>query len=313
MDYSVSYTTTFCGQLDNSFTMNLVHQSNGWRVEWAPSLIFPDMEKDDTVRVLRLSARRGEIFSADDELLAANVPGETVYANPDYIDDPAAFASAIAPLIGSTSAEVGIMLERAGNRLAVLKSYQPGKLDAATKEAILAVKGAGIDTEALSTFRQYPYGEAFFHITGYTGSITKEELDKVKGTEEEKLYSGDSIVGKSGLEYTYDKALRGRDGREVYIADKLGNKKRTLYVFDAVNGTDIHLSIDTQTQKRAYDLLKLYLREGQSGVAIVMNPETGKIDAMASYPGFDPNRFVGGHFQGRLGTRQQERERQAAL
>lgn len=294
VDYDCAYLTKHCGELSNSFAMNLVKQSDGWKVEWAPTLIFPEMIKDDTVRVLRLNAKRGEIFSKNGELLAANVPGVSVYGNPESIEDKAAFADALSELIGMTSDEIRIQLERSGNRLAVFKSFLPDELSSEAQAALLSIKGVGLDTNSFSTFRQYPQGEAFFHITGYAGKITEDELKKFKGTDQEKLYNGDSIIGKSGLELSFDKLLRGKDGREVYIADKLGNKKRSLYVYPAVNGVDLHLSIDTELQNLTYDLLKLYLREGQSGVVIVMDPTTGKIDTMTSYPGIDPNRFIKG-------------------
>ena len=88
--YSASYTATYysdyIGDVTNNFTAVAVHEGGEWKVEWSPALIFPEMEWGDTVRIARLSAKRGEILS-NGEALAKTTGGISVYASVSKIED----------------------------------------------------------------------------------------------------------------------------------------------------------------------------------------------------------------------------------
>jgi penicillin-binding protein len=169
----------------------------------------------------------------------------------------------------------------------------PEDMDSSAAEEILAIEGAGIDRKAFGTIRVYPFGSLMAHTLGYVGPVGEDELKSLEARAPGQ-YNADSIVGKSGLEYAYESELRGTDGREYYIAGENGEKKSVLYTIPAKDGLDLHLSVDTKMQKRLEEVVSLSLASYQTGAVIALNPATGAIKALCSYPGFDPNVFVRG-------------------
>ena len=148
------------------------------------------------------------------------------------------------------------------------------------KEKLLQIPGILINsTEA----RIYPYGEETSHLVGYIQSISKEELEKNSG----KGYSSTSVIGKSGLELIYEEKLRGIDGKEIYIEDESGNKVKTLAFQEKKDGENLKLTIDSNLQKKVYELMK-----DDKGLFVIMNPKTGELLSLVSTPSYDSNDFI---------------------
>ncbi|MEA2005190.1 MAG: penicillin-binding protein 2, partial [Acidobacteriota bacterium] len=95
------------------------------------------------------------------------------------------------------------------------------------------------------------------------------------------------LIGKTGIEKQYESILVGKKGKVLEIVDSSGRKKGELLREEPVKGKDIRLSLDFDLQKKAEDLL-----DGREGAIIVLSPKTGEILSMASYPSFDPNKFI---------------------
>ncbi|MEX2027908.1 MAG: penicillin-binding transpeptidase domain-containing protein, partial [Candidatus Curtissbacteria bacterium] len=137
--------------------------------------------------------------------------------------------------------------------------------------------------------RAYSLGEAGSHVLGYTSLAQKTDLSG-----NSKLLSED-LIGRAGVEETYDDFLLGRDGQKLLEVDASGNNVSILDEVAPKDGQSIHLTIDAKLQKVAYEALK----KGAAGVGtnrgaiIVSNPQTGEVLALASLPSFDPNN-VGG-------------------
>lgn len=134
--------------------------------------------------------------------------------------------------------------------------------------------------------RGYPFDSAFAHVLGYTGEISQEEIvserDKFK-------YAAADMVGKMGIEQSYDTLLRGKDGREVYEVDALGQIVRVLGRFEPTAGNNLKLTLDAKLQQIAASELT-----GKKGAVIATIPTTGEIVTLYSSPSFDPNRFIRG-------------------
>ncbi len=134
--------------------------------------------------------------------------------------------------------------------------------------------------------RVYPEHSLLSHVLGYVGLISEKELLENEG----KGYNLESIVGKSGIEKIYDSQLKGTDGIIKRIVD--ASNQVTAEIIEKgkepVPGNNIFLSIDTRIQRIAEEALG-----NNIGAVIVSKPATGEILAMASYPRFDPNLFVG--------------------
>ncbi len=112
----------------------------------------------------------------------------------------------------------------------------------------------GVDVEEAS-LRRYPDGEYFASIIGYTGQISQEEYDALSD-EDKKRYSLSDIVGKTGIEQTYDSTLQGEKGEATFYVDNLGKVTETVSTTDPKAGNDVYLSIDRDLQISAYQLLE---------------------------------------------------------
>ncbi|HZD72644.1 MAG TPA: penicillin-binding protein 2 [Actinomycetota bacterium] len=156
----------------------------------------------------------------------------------------------------------------------------------------------GVEPEVLA-LRQYPQGTLAAHLLGYVGEISGDEL---KSGTFQGLQQGDT-VGKSGVELTYDRYLRGRDGVEDFEVNASGRVIRSLGGRPPVPGMDLRLSIDLDIQKQAEKLLKDGMRLARglgsrfpapAATAVVLDPNDGSLLALASLPEYDPRKFVGG-------------------
>ena len=157
--YSASYTATYysdyIGDVTNSFTAVAVHEGGEWKVEWSPALIFPEMEWGDTVRIARLSAKRGEILS-NGEAIAKTAGGISVYASVSKIEDMSLFLQQTSRLLNMTEAAITKKLEKAYNDVAIIKQYYSDEITDSVREQLLQIAGIGIDNGNYYTVREYP-------------------------------------------------------------------------------------------------------------------------------------------------------------
>ena len=174
-------------------------------------------------------------------------------------------------------------------------------------------KSSGIVVETIP-IRHYPNRYLASHILGYMGPIaTGDELEKYVN---ERGYLRDEIIGKTGIEESYEDNLKGKNGRSLVTVDSNGNRKQTISKSTSEPGDDVYLTIDKDLQEMAEKSLKGVLesiRRGssyeseygsfapikpapnaESGAVVVTNVKTGQVLAMASFPDYDPNIFATG-------------------
>lgn len=166
------------------------------------------------------------------------------------------------------------------------------------------------------TVRVYPYGSVAANVLGYTGRITAEGIKTLSpGVDpdgNEKTYYPDSIVGLAGIEAAYEEELRGTPGIELVQVDYRNRPVGTESYQPPKIGNDVQLHIDIDVQIRAEQALADRLavlrgtpqqdglmRRSPAGSAVVMDPNTGAVIALASYPTFDPQEFANGITQSR--------------
>ena len=133
--------------------------------------------------------------------------------------------------------------------------------------------------------RTYPAGAMAANVLGYVAEISEEEL---KAHAEEDYLGGD-LIGKAGIERSYEERLRGEAGEEAIEVDARGRRVRTLDSHPATKGEDLRLTLDMGFQKRAGELLKDY-----RGALLAMDVRTGAILALASSPTYDNNPLAWG-------------------
>ena len=150
--------------------------------------------------------------------------------------------------------------------------------------------GVQVDAEAR---RRYPEGALMSHVLGWTGRISGPEFSRLR----DDGYFPEDLLGKAGLEATYEDVLRGTYGLEVVDLDRSGLEVRApRLVQEPVPGNSLELTIDTRVQKDAEKALKWAMnRVGiDRGAIIAMNPQNGEILAMVSLPSYDNNKFARG-------------------
>ncbi len=157
--------------------------------------------------------------------------------------------------------------------------------------------GVSISTNAART---YLAGNLAAHVIGYTGKIKEDEYNANKDT-----YNIDDIIGKTGIEYVFEKYLKGTDGEKQVEMSVDGTITGETVAKNAIAGSDVVLTIDSNLQKVTQDALENCINkirsggfaqtyDAQGGAAVVMNVNTGEVLATASYPTFEPQWFVGG-------------------
>ena len=153
---------------------------------------------------------------------------------------------------------------------------------------------------ATSATRTYLNGSLAAHVIGYTGKIKEEEYNKQKD-----IYDIDDIVGKTGIEYLFEEQLRGKDGEKQVEMSVDGTITGEYVSQNAIAGSDIVLTIDSNLQQVAQTALENCINkiknggfpatyDAQGGSVVVMNVNTGEVLATASYPTYEPQWFVGG-------------------
>ena len=137
--------------------------------------------------------------------------------------------------------------------------------------------------------RRYLPGPALAHVLGYVGAISKEEYKQLK----EGDYRLQDVIGKSGVELTYESLLRGRPGKKLVKVDAAGRELEVISERLPVDGANVVLTIDLEMQKQVEKILEQYVGPQDNGAAVVMDVHTGEVLAMVSVPSFDNNIFSG--------------------
>lgn len=271
------------GQIEFNNTASLTKNENKeYIINWSSNLIFPELNNNYKVRVSSTPSKRGSLLDRNGTPIAKQgtiskigiVPGKLGENKEENIQKIAELLNMSVDTINSYLSSSWVK----DDSFVSIKniSYDNTEL----KEQLLQISGIMIDSK---TDRVYPYKEATSHITGYISSITAEELENIQN----KGYTSNSIIGKTGLEKEYEDRLKGIDGVKIYIEDDTGTNIKTIKEIAAQDGEDIKLTIDLDIQLKIYEQLK-----NDEGFFVVMNPKTGEVLALVSTPSYDANKFV---------------------
>ena len=248
-----------------------------------------------------ITAPRGLIFDRGGRAIAVNAPAWTLTIRPADLPQ-ARRDAAFALLADITGADALAMRER-------LEAYAGSALDQVvvarglTREAALLVAERaeelpGVAVEVRSVRRYLDGtgaadGALLAQVLGYTGRIGPAELESLSAAG----YLHDDVIGRAGVEASFEEALRGATGVEVAERDAAGRHGDVIEtVRQPRPGTNLMLTIDARTQRMATDALTwgMDVAGVSQGVTVVMNPQTGEILAMVSLPTYDANAFAAG-------------------
>ena len=229
---------------------------------------FRDRALDQRVRTVELPASRGLILDRSGEALAISLPARDIYADPRYVEDPWGTAVSLAPVLDRDIGELVELLTTETTFVYLARQVDPEVADGV---ADLGLAGIGFLD---STRRHYPAGALASQVLGFVG---------VDGE------------GLSGLELQYEGVLAGEAGERTQELDPHGQP--ILGGVDVLRaptaGSSLVTTIDRDFQFQAQEALAqaVEANRARGGSVIVMDPRTGDILAMASYPWFDPNEF----------------------
>jgi penicillin-binding protein 2 len=255
-----------------------------WRLQILGADNYRVLAEQNRIRKVPVMAPRGRIFDRYGRILVDNYPSVSCY----LLREQQKNLDADLPLI---AAGLHIPVE---DIQATLRHFQyapkyqpiPLKQDITPDEQafIEAHRNELPELETLDEQRRlYPKDGFAAHLIGYVGEVSEQDLNQ----ERFAAYEPGDVVGKSGVEETYDSILRGTDGSRDVVVNSHGKEVGLMGQELAVPGQDLHLTLDLDVQMAAEAAL-----EGKNGAIVAMDPHTGEILAMASRPAFDPNQFA---------------------
>ena len=274
---------------------------------------YAELAETNRVRIVVTEAPRGNILTADGAELVKNRPALTISAERQRLIDDAGdprdedAERVLERLSVLLELEVAEIVERLSTRRYSPFRPVPIAFDVAP-EIVFSVNEnrelfPGVVAETLPV-RTYPQGELAAHLVGYLGEISEDEL----ATEAFADHRAGDLVGRGGLEQVYEADLRGRHGEKRYEVNAQKTVLDVISEREPVQGHDLVTSLDADLQQATEELLAQGIETSRSfihqasgrnlpstgGSAVVLDPRDGSVKAMASYPTFDPQEFVGG-------------------
>ena len=256
---------------------------------------FTALAEGNRTSLQAIPSTRGLIYDRSGAVLVTNVPTFAVKVRQADLpeDRRDEVVTRLSALTGVSVVDINTALDgNPGSRFDAVRVAQdvPKETASLIAEASFELPGVEVAVEAR---RQYAEGPLFSQLLGYTGPVSPEQSEALKG----EGYLPDDLIGKTGLEAYYEEALRGTYGAESVERDASGRALQVLETIeDPKAGDSLRLSIDTREQKLAQQALVWGMKEAglKRGVVIVMNPQTGEVLAMVSLPTYDDNQFARG-------------------
>jgi len=247
----------------------------------------------NTIRSLPILASRGKIFDRKGVILASNIPTTNIvvsgYNLPSDSDTLQNMVDALSQNLHMSPEDIKKVFDEAKkeNTISVILKADVDR-DVALRFAELANNLPGVSLEQTAR-RMYEDSAVFSHIIGYEGRVSKSDV------ENNPSYLPNDMIGRDGVERSYESILRGKHGSRRTEVNALGDVQRDVASVRSVSGGDIVLTIDEELQKKVYDVLTGTLEKAglKKGAAVVMNPMNGEILALASVPSYDNNIFSG--------------------
>jgi len=276
-----------------------------WTLQVVEGKTYAAAVTRNQVRVVSVPAPRGEIVDRNGTVLVSNIPQQEILLSRAEAAQNPGIIGMVAALVGQTPAQVTASINN--NQYS---PYEPVPVAIGVSTATVQFlqthqsEYPGVSVETVAQ-RIYPQsGTTATHVIGYVGDITSSYL----AAHPNAGYTQGSQIGVSGIEAQYEPYLRGVDGRQALSVDASGTVVGTLSTTAPQIGDTVVLNIDTGLQQAVQnDLQQQILADRQTldaidnkyppapnGAVVVMNPQNGQVLAMASYPSYDLNQWVGG-------------------
>jgi penicillin-binding protein 2 len=255
---------------------------------------YGELSRENRIRGIVIKAPRGLILDRNGKKLVNNIPSFDMIAVPADLprekEEKDREIKELGEILGMNDQNIAVIIgSQDSNSLnpVLVKENISEEQAFIVSERKSKLKGFDLFRTAV---RKYEDGKYFSSIIGYNGKIDKEELSRNPD------YLMTDSVGKSGLEYQYEKILRGLNGKQEVEVDSAGNIKKDFGAILPVEGSDLSLGLDSDLQKKLQDTLQSKLDETKTktAAAVAIDPRNGEILAMVSLPTFDNNLFAKG-------------------
>jgi penicillin-binding protein 2 len=257
---------------------------------------FAKLAEENRIRAVPREAIRGVIMDRKGRTLVSNRPALVVSAAPSVMHNKEV-VNRLSKLLKMSPQKIVAKLKE--KKVDPLKP-RPIKIDvepevvAYIEENQSKLPGVEVEVKAV---RDYPFGKLAAHIVGYLGEISERELKEAQGR-----YDLGDVVGKAGVEKSFESVLRGQKGSEHFEVNAAGRPVRLLKNVAPMPGHSLVLALDINVQRSAEEALGIAIkqarrqgyRQANAGAAVVLDVQNGDVLALASYPTFDPRIFVGG-------------------
>src|ERR1700722_4042234 len=261
----------------------LVLLSGLWRLQGGGAQNYRTLAGQKRIRKVPILAPRGKLFDREGRLLVDNYPSVSCF----LIREPGRDLRADFPLISRGLHMTTEQLESTLAHYALAPKYEPIPLKQdITPDEVEFIESHRDELPELETIdeqrRLYPRNGFAANLIGYVGEVSDDMLNDPRYA----YYEPGDVVGKSGVEQSYDQLLRGTDGSQDIIVDSHGREVGILGREPAVPGQGLKLTIDLDLQRAAEAAMG-----DRNGAIIAMDPHTGAVLALVSRPSFDPNDF----------------------
>jgi penicillin-binding protein 2 len=255
-----------------------------WRLQVLGAEGFRQLAEANRIRKEPILAPRGKLFDRENRLIVDNYPSVSCFLIREQKKD----IEADLPLIAK-GLDIDLdQLRATVHHYRLSPGYQPIPIkDDVTADEQAFIEAHRNELPELETIdverRLYPRDGFAAHLIGYVGEVSEDDLNNPRFA----YYEPGDVVGKAGVEETYDQPLRGTDGSRDVIVDSHGREVGYIGIQHAVPGQDLKLTIDNDLQRAAELALG-----NRNGAIVAMDPRNGDILAMVSRPSFDPNEFA---------------------
>ncbi len=261
----------------------------GGRLAWlqlAEGGRYKTLSDKNRINTKMTAPSRGEIVDRFGVPLAINNQNFRILIIPEQTNDLAESLQKLTNLIDIDDRRIKAVIEKSKRSASFVPMEVADNLNwdevAKIEVSLDDLPGMSIDEGEV---RSYPFAESTGHLIGYVGAVSKTDLN------------GDPVltlpgfkIGKTGIEKSFDKELRGQAGNKQMEVNVRGREVRELEEDASLDGKRVSLSVDAELQRYCQERLA----EHKSASAVIMDSKTGAVYAMASQPGFDPNLFTKG-------------------
>ena len=251
---------------------------------------YASRAEDNRISVVPIPPSRGLILDRNGAVLARNFSGYTLEIFPRRVASIERAIDEVAQVVEITPrdrARFRKLLEdsRSAESLPIRSRLTD---EEAARFAASRFRFEGVEIRA-RLFRHYPFGELASHTLGYMGRINQQDQARLEEEGVDANYRGTELIGKSGIEASYQPELHGTTGFEQVEIDAAGRGIRTLSRAPSQPGNNVTLTLDLGLQQVAEAAFG-----ERRGALVALEPTTGGVLAFVSKPGFDPNQFVDG-------------------